>query len=296
MDANVVWASGSGGTYLRTLDGGTHWRVVSVPDADGLDFRGVRAFDAHTTFLLSSGEGAKSRVYGTADGGVHWALLFTNPDPQGFFDAIACRTRRSCIVFGDPVAAVFGIFTTEDAGLHWTRRHAPNAMPDEGAFAASNSCLTLRGPRDVWFVTGGAGGARVFHSSDWGESWAAAAAPIRHDAASAGIFSIVFRDPLHGVAVGGDYKADRDRSENMAITSDSGRTWSAPIGGPAGYRSAVLWLPERKIWLATGSSGSDTSSDGLTWRSFDGGAYNALAASRGAVWAVRPGRPHCAPA
>ena len=37
----VVWASGSGGTFLRTVDGGGHWTAATVPSATDMDFRGA---------------------------------------------------------------------------------------------------------------------------------------------------------------------------------------------------------------------------------------------------------------
>lgn len=286
VSASVVWASGAGGTWLRTTDGGVTWHAATVPGATDLDFRGIRAIDANTAFLMSSGSGDKSRVFKTGDAGATWTLLFTNPDPKGFFDAIAFRDALHGVIAGDPVSGEMTIFTTEDGGIHWTRRHTVPALPDEGAFAASNSCLTLTGKRDIWFGTGGPGAARILHSANGGATWTVAATPIRNDAASAGIFSIAFADARHGIAVGGDYAKDKETRRNISVTSDGGRTWTAPTGDqPQGFRSAVIWLPDRKEWLATGTSGSDIS-DGKTWRGFDTGSYNALAASGGSVWAV----------
>lgn len=46
VSANVVWASGTHGTYLRTLDGGATWTPAQVPGAEALDFRDVEAFSA----------------------------------------------------------------------------------------------------------------------------------------------------------------------------------------------------------------------------------------------------------
>src|SRR3954454_12374327 len=42
----VVWASGTHGTYVKTIDGGQHWNVAQVPDSASLDFRDVQAFSA----------------------------------------------------------------------------------------------------------------------------------------------------------------------------------------------------------------------------------------------------------
>jgi photosystem II stability/assembly factor-like uncharacterized protein len=54
---NVTWVSGTMGTYSRTNDRGKTWSVGTVPDADKLDFRAVKAFGADTAYLLSTGLG-----------------------------------------------------------------------------------------------------------------------------------------------------------------------------------------------------------------------------------------------
>src|SRR5450432_1908049 len=297
VNANVVWASGTGGTCLATTDGGATWRVSKVPGAEALDFRGIRAIDGRTVYLLSSGAGDKSRIYKTADGGRHWTLQFTNPDPKGFFDAIAFWDAAHGIVVGDPVGGQFAIWTTDDGGAHWQRRHRPAAAANEGAFAASNTCLWLLGNREAWFGTGGPQGARVFHSKDRGRSWTVAATPIRNDGPSAGIFSLAFADARHGIAVGGDYAKDQEERGNIAITADGGRTWTVPPGPvPKGFRSAVACVRQKRVgeknmWLVTGTSGSDVSTDsGKSWKLFDSGSFNAMSfasSSAGtAGWAV----------
>jgi photosystem II stability/assembly factor-like uncharacterized protein len=294
VNARVVWASGSGGTYLKTVDGGSTWTAAKVPGASDLDFRAVRAFDEKTAYLLSIGTGEKSRVYKTTDGGAHWQLLYTNPDPKGFWDALAFWDADHGIILGDPVDGHFTILTTSDAGATWHTQKTPAAVPNEGAFAASNSCLVVRGSREVWFGTGGPGGARVFHSKDAGQTWTVAKTPIRNDGASAGIFSLAFSDTKHGIAVGGDYKQPTERTGTIAETSDGGKTWTAPAGSPGGFRSAVAWVESdqwihaRKVWIATGTSGSDISSNGKSWKAFDSGNYNAIGLAGPFGWAVGP--------
>jgi photosystem II stability/assembly factor-like uncharacterized protein len=291
VNDRVVWASGSGGTYLTTTDGGVTWRAAIVPGAETLDFRGVHALDARTAYLLASGPGEKSRIYKTGDSGAHWTLQFTNPDPQGFFDAIAFGDVRHGIVLGDPVDGEFVIFTTSDGGAHWLRQQTPPALPSEGAFAASNTCLIVRGRHEAWFATGGPGGARVFHSEDSGQSWTVARTPVRNDAAASGIFSLAFSDSRHGIAVGGDYMKPAEVEHNIAVTSDGGRTWTEPEGPhPNGYRSAIAFVPDEKMWVAAGTTGSDVSyDDGRTWKLFDTGAFNALSFNSSRTgWAVGP--------
>ena len=78
VDQNVVWASGTGGTVIRTTNTGSDWDVMNVPGADKLDFRDIEAFDATTAYILSIGNGDNSRIYKTTDGGKTWQLQFTN--------------------------------------------------------------------------------------------------------------------------------------------------------------------------------------------------------------------------
>ena len=284
----VAWASGNNGTFLRTIDGGGKWTAARVPGAADLDFRGIHAFDDKTAFLLSIGTGEKSRVYKTADGGATWNLLYTNPDPKGFFDAIAFWDASHGIILGDPVDGRFVILTTRDGGATWTRQKTPPAQSQEGAFAASNSCLTVRGAHEVWFASGGPNGARVFHSTDGGETWSVSKTPVRNDSAAAGIFALAFSDTRHGIAVGGDYNKPSETTGNIAVTADGGKTWSG-AAAPNGFRSDVKYLAVPKIWIVTGTSGSDISTDdGKSWKQFDSGNYNAMSFAGAAGWAVGP--------
>lgn len=290
VNSNVVWASGTGGTFLRTTDGGAVWHAGQAPDAKDLDFRAVWALDENTAWLLSIGAGVKSRIYRTSDAGQHWTLQFTNPDEKGFFDGLAFWDATHGIAIGDPVNGQFAIFTTDDAGTHWQRRATPAAVAGEGAFAASNTSLAVQGTSEVWFGTGGPEGARIFHSRDGGKSWSVSRTPIRNDGASAGIFSVAFADAKHGAATGGDYAKPPETTGNFALTSDGGETWTAPGARPAGFRSAVAWLPDRHAWIVAGTSGSDVSTDnGQSWRTFDTGNFNAMSFVTGGVgWAVGP--------
>ncbi len=286
-----AWASGTGGTYLHTTDGGATWSAATVAGAERLDFRDVQAVDSRTVFLMSIGPGEQSRIYKTTDAGATWKLRFTNPDAKGFFDSIAFWNPRHGVVAGDQVDGHVTVFTTDDGGEHWTRRTTPPAIPNEGAFAASGTCLIVTGKRDAWLVTGGTGAARVLHSADGAGSWSATSTPIRNDGPSAGAFSIAFADARRGIVVGGDYNKPQDAEGNIAVTSNGGRTWSKPSGAPPkGFRSAVAYLADRKIWIATGTSGSDISiDDGQNWKPFDTAAYNALSfVSSKAGWAVGP--------
>ena len=168
-----------------------------MPGAEKLDFRDVEAFGETTAYLLSAGPGDASRIYKTVDGGKSWALQFKSADPAAFFDAIAFWDEKNGIALGDPVKGQFQLIVTDDGGANWkplAAKNLPPALPDEGAFAASGTCLVTHGDNDVWFATGGAKTARVFHSRDRGQNWEVSETPIVAGAESAGIFSIAFRD------------------------------------------------------------------------------------------------------
>src|SRR5271169_1587756 len=103
VSRQVAWASGTHGTYLRTVDGGRTWTPAQVPDATTLDFRAVVAFSADEAFLMSAGPGDQSRIYHTTDAGKSWQLQFTNTNPKGFFDSMVFWDRTHGIVLGDPI-------------------------------------------------------------------------------------------------------------------------------------------------------------------------------------------------
>src|SRR6185312_13537987 len=162
-----------------------------------------------------------------------------------FFDAIAFWDHKHGIVLSDPVDGRFALFTTDDGGASWKQIPSaalPPALPNEGAFAASNSCLTVHGSGAVWFATGGASVARVFRSADRGKSWKVAETPMHPKNASSGIFSLAFSSAKNGVAVGGDYQhPDSSDLPNPLRTFDGGQSWQpfAPTN-PAGiYFSSV---------------------------------------------------------
>jgi photosystem II stability/assembly factor-like uncharacterized protein len=254
VSREIAWASGMHGTYLRTLDGGRTWTPAQVPDAGTLDFRAVVAFSADEAFLMSAGPGEQSRIYHTSDGGKNWQLQFTNANPKGFFDSMVFWDAKHGVVLGDPIAddsgtLKFEVLMTED-GQNWQAvppARLPAALEGEGAFAASNTCIAVLsgGPdQNIWFATGGKA-ARVFHSADRGVSWEVFESPMVHGPDSAGIFSIAFRDAMHGVIAGGDYKRSKDDGPNLAFTEDGGKTWTLSPLHPLAYFSAVAY--DRKV-------------------------------------------------
>jgi photosystem II stability/assembly factor-like uncharacterized protein len=264
---------------------------VEIVGAENLDFRDIQAFDQNTAYVLSIGEGDKSRIYKTTDGGRIWQRQFTNYNPDAFYDCFAFWDSTHGIALSDSVNGKFPLISTTD-GMNWNPvivKKMPAALPKEGAFAASGTCIATFGKNDVWFATAGPA-ARVFHSSDRGVNWTVSETPIIHGQATQGIFSLAFWSAKDGIAVGGDYKEPAKNEASAAITHDGGKTWTLTSSMPQGYRSAVAVAGESPLHLITaGTSGADESGNaGQSWIHKDDSDYNALNFAGHSGWAVGP--------
>jgi photosystem II stability/assembly factor-like uncharacterized protein len=295
LDAGHAWASGSGGTILRTRDGERWDKLVPPAGGEKLDFRDVEALGGDAVVLMSAGTGDAARIYRSADGGAAWSLAETNPDRDGFYDALAFWDVKNGMVMGDPVGGRFVVRVTSDGGASWRVPDGlslPPALPNEGAFAASGTCLfALKGGQDAWFVTGGASVARVFHTTDRGRTWTVANTPAPNGNASSGLFSVAFLDARRGFAAGGDYKQPDFKGLNGVRTEDGGATWTAAPLSATGFYSAVVPVPGANDDLvAVGLAGEAVSHDaGRTWSKTGDVPMNTAAFSAAdAGWAVGP--------
>jgi len=296
VNEKIVWASGTGGTVIMTMDGGKVWRVITVPGAEQLDFRDIEAFDQFTAYALSIGNGESSRIYKTIDSGKTWSLIFKNTNEKAFFDALACKDRENCIALSDPVNGKFLLIGPNRGSVlskkvefaqGWGEDYqGPDAKNGEAAFAASGTCLITQGFYKTFIVSGG-NESRVFQREHDGP-WTVASVPFIKGTAAGGIFSIAMFDLSKGIIVGGNYNEPDNGNDNLALTSDGGKTWKMGTG-LSGYRSGVTYVDKRTI-LAVGTNGSDISRDeGKTWQRLDKENYNSVQAKgKKAVWAVGP--------
>ncbi len=281
VGGGVVWASGTGGTILRSEDTGYLWQQCATPpNASKLDFRAIWAWDAQSALALSSGPGDQSRLYETMDGCSSWKLLLTNTDPAGFWDGLLFLDRQQGVLYGDPDNGRFALLVTHDGGKTWSPAADLASLPGESIFAASNSAMAAS-KGWVWL---GTSKARVLRSRDLA-TWQSAPTPLASGNDSSGVFSLTFRDQKHGVAVSGDFRKSKETTGNAAFTADGGVHWRAASTLPHGYRSAVAWDETAQAWITAGSNGSDISyDDGKTWQWLDSSNWNALSLP----WAVGP--------
>ncbi len=283
VNSRVVFVGGSGGTLLRTLDGGATWTDVAPPDTSECDFRDLEAFDADHVLAMVAGQPA--RVYRTEDGGATWRIVHEDAREAAFFDAMAFDGDNG-VMFGDAIDGRFCLLQSRDAGRTFVdtgRETLPEPRPGEAAFAASGTCLVVQRPGEGVFslATGGKSARHV--SFVPGESRDTVALPLQNEAPSQGAFSVTWNGD-RGVAVGGDYAQPEERAGTAAWSDDGGASWHAADAG--GYRSAALWLDDNRV-LAVGSHGASLSIDGgETWRAFGKVGFHSLAKGRdGLVWA-----------
>ncbi len=117
INRKVAWVSGTGGTVLRTVDGGKSWQSISVPEMDKTDFRDIEGFDAYTAIVM--GIGKPARFFKTTDGGNTWDLIYYDDREGVFFDGLSFWNKKRGIAFSDPVGGHHLVIRTEDGGYTW---------------------------------------------------------------------------------------------------------------------------------------------------------------------------------
>ncbi|MEM6778284.1 MAG: hypothetical protein AAF670_11560 [Planctomycetota bacterium] len=275
-----AWIAGSGGTVIRTTDSGKTWQRVRIPGADEFDFRDVELLRDGTVLLMSVGEGGASRLFRSRDSGNKWRTVLVNPEPHGFFDGMTFRgDRLHGALYGDPVNGRLEIYRTSDGGATWTQlpmEHRPKLEEGEYGFAASGTGILARG-RELWIATGGSV-ARVWRSNNDGTTWQPYDAKIRCGSETSGIFSLDFIDHRSAIAVGGDYAEPELDRDNVATSSDGGKTWSAVPDVSMPHKACVQSLGGGRI-LACGRTGVAFSNDsGRTWKTISRDGYYTLRA------------------
>lgn len=266
INRKVAWVSGTGGTVLRTVDGGKSWQSISVPEMDKTDFRDIEGFDAYTAIVM--GIGKPARFFKTTDGGNTWDLIYYDDREGVFFDGLSFWNKKRGIAFSDPVGGHHLVIRTEDGGYTWQDvplKNIPEKLDPEFGFAASGTGIPVAGSNTVWLGMGGAK-SRVFKSEDGGLHWAVAETPLVHGGQSTGIYSLCFKDKKIGIAVGGDY-TDQFIQNTMVYTWDGGLTWHLPETQTHQYRECVVHY-RGSIFFAVGPSGIDRTKDnGKNWMS-----------------------------
>ncbi|MEO2186497.1 MAG: YCF48-related protein, partial [bacterium] len=238
VNQKVVWVSGTGGTVLRTIDGGKNWENISVPNMEKIDFRDVEGFNKNTAIVM--GVASPARFYKTTDGGQNWKLVHFDDRAGVFFDGMSFWNKNDGIAFSDPVDGQHLLIRTTDGGDTWheiPKEGFPHKLNPEFGFAASGTGIPVQGRKTVWLGMGGVK-SRVFKSEDGGMNWSVAETPVVHGGQSTGIYSVAFKNKKVGISVGGDY-TNQSIKNTMAYSNDGGATWHLPEKQTHEYRECV---------------------------------------------------------
>ena len=196
--------------------------------------------------------------------------VFTDTIKTAFYDAFMFDEKGRGLAISDPRKEGkphFRIISSKnyknEGGI------MPKYQEGEAHFAASNTNIAMKG-NTVWIATGGTV-SRIF-KFNWDKPyfWNVYDTPFVNGKSSTGIYSIDFYDEKFGIAVGGDYTQQSDNVNNIATTSDGGKTWLIQASGKnGGYKTCVKIRPKSKgkDIIAVGDQNIEFSSDyGKTWK------------------------------
>ena len=234
----------------HTTDAGQHWQLQFTNTNPKGFFDSMAFWDSkHGSVLgdpVPDDSGKLKFELLTTNDGQTWHSIPPSQLPPAVEGEGAFAASNSCIaILSTPwqtgASATQGATKNDGASAPSSSTNGKGADSSRAAANSQNVAASApEGDPNLWFATGGKT-ARVFHSPDRGQTWQVFDAPIVQGPDSAGIFSIAFRDPLHGVIAGGDYKRPKADGPNLAFTSDGGKTWTLSDITPQAYFSAVAY-------------------------------------------------------
>ena len=276
---STVWASGSKGYVVKSIDGGQSFRWLLVAGYEERDFRDIEAIDSSTAIIMAVAEPAI--ILKTTDGGKSWKKVFEDNTKGMFLDAMDFNGNQGVVV-GDPINGKVFIAETNDLGNTWTILkediECSKLSEGEAFFASSGSNIlqysTVQNLKKI-FVSGGKI-SRLFVDET------CYSLPLQQGHSSTGANALDL-SPSHrrGIVVGGDFARDKISDSSAILFSLKKQvSFSIPKIPLHGYKSSVAYITNKKI-IACGTSGVDYSKDGgKTWKLIDEGSFHVVKKSK----------------
>ena len=260
------WAVGSGGTILKTVDGGKKWKKVASGTTASLSAvffsrreagmgrwsqwddspeprRGEYVASATRRYpggfyglsFVSPSEGwvvgGNGTILHTKDGGIHWV------DQASKTSAALYGVQFLTAQHGTSVGAVGTVLMTDDGGITWTPQETQGAVTLFDVYFSDTS---------TGWVVGNAGA--IFHTTDGGHQWIDRTLPCTRTCTKlTDLLRVRFTDPQTGWIVGERGMVYR--------TTDSGFTWTEQ-GAIAKVSLFGLSFPDGTQGWASGENGT----------------------------------------
>jgi photosystem II stability/assembly factor-like uncharacterized protein len=156
---------------LKTVDGGTTWRQLTLPDSGpgrSVEALAIDPKQSNVVFVGTNYWFSHPGLYRSSDGGNRWQPAVTNASFRSYAaDAIVIDPRNPDNIYAGSSRA--GILKSSDGGRTWAP--ADKGLTDKGIVALA---IDPADPRILYASTGGVWTsmpARVFRSTDGARSW-----------------------------------------------------------------------------------------------------------------------------
>ena len=195
--------------------------------------------------------------------------VFQDNVPTAFYDALHFTEGGTAYAFSDTDESLnLKLAQMDKKGVWSIPDHKIQLNKGEAAFAASNTNIASS-KNYLWIATGGMS-SRILRQNLKTQKWEIFNTPFVQGKSSQGMYSVDFYGDKFGIAVGGDYTAQKENQNNIATTTDGGKTWEIQASGKnGGYMTCVRIKPGSggKEIVAVGDQHISYSADyGKTWK------------------------------
>jgi photosystem II stability/assembly factor-like uncharacterized protein len=276
LNANDAWISiapdlqhGQKGVRVySTLDGGKHWRLVTIDDQHAVGGGLPEFIDAEHGWLeIGTGVALGSEsvdIYRTNDGGQSWTLV-SCAGPQsnctlgfeGHKSGLLFIDRLTGWATGDTATNRPWLYVTHDGGMSWSRQTVPTVPGVSNASYATLPPVFLGkdGVLPVKVISATINGLDLYTTSDGGKTWHPG--PL----SSFSMQNIFILDTQHAWAVS---------DSGIYATSNGGQSWSQ-VNNNVQHIGTVDFVDPSYGWAIASPDGQSTlllytTDGGRTWK------------------------------